>query len=234
MKKYSHEASFVYEGKRYRVRGNSEKEVIEKIALKKRDLEEGKITISSSMTVAQWTDKCMKVYKPNLSAEYRSEMMARINKHILSEIGNLPVRSVKPLQCQAILYNQADMSKSHITKLHQELRFIFSKAVENGLILSSPAEHLERPKGTQGKRRSLTETERKHLLKVADNDSTFNLFLMMLYCGCRPAEAMELQGRDIQKLQDVNVLHIRGTKTENADRYVPLPDVMYEKIKNTF
>lgn len=159
--------------------------------------------------------------------------MMRIKKHILSKIGQMPVKSVKPLMCQEILNSQIGMSKSHITKVHQELCFIFEKAVENHLILESPAAHLDRPKGMTKKHRSITATERKHLLSVADADPRFDLFLLMLYCGCRPAEAIHAKGMDIQELEGIHVLHIRGTKTENADRFVPLPDVLYEKIKDT-
>ena len=52
----------------------------------------------------------------------------------------------------------------------------------------------------------------------------------MYYCGCRPGEAIALIGKDIGK---DGLLHIRGTKTVNADRYVPIPPVLYAKIKNT-
>lgn len=233
MTEYKYKKSFTFEGKRYWIRGNSLEEVAKKEALKLRDLEEGRITISASMTVAQWTERCINVYKPNLSDSYKSEMKLRINKHILTAIGSLPIKSVKPLMCQEILNNQAGMSKSHITKIHQELCFIFEKAVENHLILDSPAKNLIRPKGTQGKRRSLTENERKHLLSVCGKSDRFILFLLMLYCGCRPAEAIRARGMDIDTLEGLHVLHIRGTKTENADRYVPIPDELYERIYKT-
>ena len=43
-------------------------------------------------------------------------------------------------------------------------------------------------------------------------------------------------GKDIITLMDngeaYNALHIRGTKSGNADRNVPLPDELYERIKN--
>ena len=29
------------------------------------------------------------------------------------------------------------------------------------------------------------------------------------------------------------MLHIRDAKTDNSDRFVPLPNVLYQKIKNT-
>jgi len=55
----------------------------------------------------------------------------------------------------------------------------------------------------------------------------------MLYCGCRPAEARNCIGKDIEVREGVRVLHIRGTKTVNSDRYVPIPDVLYNRVKDT-
>ena len=230
MKKYAFQKYFRFDGKRYVVYGDSEEEVIVKKALKLKDLEDGKVTVSGSMTVRQWVPRCLDAYKPNVSENYRKEMDFRIQKHILSQIGDMPLKSVKPLQCQDILNNQAGMSKSHIHKLHQELCFIFDRAVENKLILSSPADHLTRPVGTSGKRRSLTDIERKHFLQVCDVEPVFNLFLLMLYCGCRPGEAMECRGTDLTTIEGKDMLHIRGTKTENADRYVPIPADMLKRF----
>ena len=229
--KYEYSLDFSFEGRRYKVRGHSRDEVVAKKSLKLRDLEEGRVTINGSTTVSRWTEKCMETYKPNISDAYRKEMTYRLNKHVLSAIGNIAIKDVKPLQCQGILNNLAGMSKSQILKMHQEMCFIFDKAVENKLILESPAAHLVRPSAAYHKRRSITETERKHLLEVCV-DPKYTLFLLMLYCGCRPGEAMEAQGRDILYVDDIRCLHIRGTKTENADRFVPLPDVMYDRIKD--
>ena len=231
--KYEFTKSFTFEGKRYFAHGHTEEEAIEKKVRKLRDLEEGKITVNGSMSVSRWTERCLDAYKPNVSDYYREQMEYRIGKHILKHIGNLPVKAVKPLMCQEILNRLEGTSKSQITKVHQELRFIFEKAVENKLILESPAAHLVKPSGYYRKRRSITENERKHLLSVCDTDPKYNLFLLMLYCGCRPAEAIGAQGMDIIMVEDIRCLHIRGTKTENADRYVPLCDELYEKIKDT-
>lgn len=47
---------------------------------------------------------------------------------------------------------------------------------------------------------------------------------MLIYgCGCRPSEAARVEGRDIIELKGRKFLHIRGTKSRCADRYVPLP-----------
>ena len=40
-------------------------------------------------------------------------------------------------------------------------------------------------------------------------------------------------GKDIVQVDGQNLLHIRGTKNANADRFVPIPDELYPLIKNT-
>lgn len=230
MKEYKFRKTFTFDGKRYTIRADSEKELYEKVALKRRDLEEGRVVISGSMTVSAWTKEVLAAYKPNVSADYRSQMEQRINKHILADIGPLPVRSVKPLQCQAILNRQKGMSKSHIDKLYHELFFIFDKAVANQLIFKNPAAELIKPEGYDSSMRSLTPTEEKAWLSIMDQDPRFLLFQLMYYCGCRSSEAAGVLRTDFN-INGFPRLHIRGTKTKNSDRYVPVPDVLWNKVK---
>ena len=223
--------TFTFDGKRYYIRGATEREVYEKMALKWRDLEEGRIVLSGNMTVRAWTEKALTAYKPNVSGNYLSQMRQRINKHILGEIGELPIRSIKPLQCQEILNRQKGMSKSHIDKLYHELYFIFEKARTNQLILNNPASDLVKPEGYDNKRRSLTPAERMHWEKIMDTDERFILFQLMYYCGCRPSEAVNVLRSDFDTKNGYPRLHIRGTKTINSDRYVPVPLALWEKVK---
>ena len=232
-KTYQHSKWFSFDGKRYLVRADTEQELYEKIARKKLDLEQGRVLLHRSMSVRDWTKQAISTYKASVGDAYLDQMNMRINKHILSEIGDLPLKSVRPIHCQSIMNNQIGMSKSHITKVYQELHFIFEKAVKNKLIHENPADDLAIPKGVKGTRQSITEKERNALLNAADNDPGYVLFLLMLLCGCRPSEAIGAQGLDIQKVDGVNLLHIRGTKTANADRMVPIPDNLYCKIKST-
>lgn len=72
-----------------------------------------------------------------------------------------------------------------------------------------------------------------HIREVAKTDRRFYLFLLMLDCGCRPSESAEVKGMDIMVKDDIPLLHIRGTKTVNADRVVPIPPSLYDLIKDT-
>ncbi len=230
---YKYKKSFSFDGKRYYVYGNTLDEVYNKKAMRLSDLKQGKILMSGSMSVSDWTKICLDTYKPNVSESVKQDMSYRINKHILSAIGQTPLKSVTPLQCQQILSSQAGQSHSHIAKLYQELHFIFECARKNHYIFENPADGLSVPKGTQGKRRPITDKEREHLLKVAESYEPFKLYKLMLFCGCRSSEAVHCLGSDISVINDAPMLHIRGTKTSNSDRYVPIPRSFYAEIKDT-
>lgn len=232
MKKYKYTKMFTFDGKRYAVRADTEEELYEKMALKKRDLEEGRVVLSGKMSVAVWAEKCLEIYKPNVSDDYLSQMRLRIRKHILSEIGPLPLRSVKPLQCQAILNKQKGMSKSHIDKLYHELFFIFDRAEKNQLILKNPASDLVKPAGLYSSRRSLSPAEESHWLKIMNNDPRFMLFQLMYFCGCRSSEAARVVRADFSTSAGYPRLHIRGTKTKNSDRFVPVPQDLWIRVRD--
>ena len=57
--------TFTFEGKRYYVRGKTEREALLKLANKRRDLEEGKVAVSGNMTVSAWAYKAVEAYKTN-------------------------------------------------------------------------------------------------------------------------------------------------------------------------
>lgn len=232
MAKYKYRKTVTIDGERYDFYANTQEELFSKISNKKRDIQDGRQLVTGSMTVKQWVKICLETYKSNVKPETLENMTLRINKHIVSEIGGYPIKSVKPIQCQSIINAQAGMSYSHVRSIMQELKFIFEKAKENHLILENPAEHLVRPFCVKGKRRSITDYERKHLLAVAEKDDSYNLFLLMLYCGCRPKEAMIARGNDIKTIDGCRMLHIRGTKTVNSDRFVPMPDKIYDLVSN--
>lgn len=241
MKKYNYTSTFTYEGKRYYVYADTKEELGFRKANKLRDLKSNDKILSPKTTVSQWRQECYEVYKSGLSDKGKREAEYRYDKYIEGVIGNLPISKVTAIQCQKVLNQCAGMSFSQCDKLRQELRFIFQKALENELIRKNPANNLTMPESNRGKRRSITDSEREALYKAYDKYLTedgynikgglhpFILFIVMLETGCRPSEAVGLLGKDIDHKQ--KLLHIRGTKTECSDRYVPIPSTLYPLIK---
>lgn len=233
MTKYTYiRKTFTYAGRRYEVRGKSEEEALQKMIEKRFELKNGLVSVNGNTLLRDWYKIAFETYKPNVSDSYMKETMYRFEKHVVSDIGNYPLQNITPLQLQTILNRQKNRSKSHIAKLYQEIFFVFDCARKNNMIRKNPAADLVKPFGTLNKRRSLTNEEREHLLRVIPTDPRFNFFELMLYCGCRPAEAAEVRYDDVVMTQGIPFLHIRGTKTANSDRFVPIPEELKPQLLN--
>lgn len=232
MKKYKLRTTFTYEGQRYQVWADTEKELGQKKTLKLLELQNKKHK-EDNISVRDWTYRCVEVYKTNQSDITRKKFMQRIEHCILEHIGEYRVNAITPLQCQEVLNMQIGKSRTQINEVYQALKFIFSHAVFNDIIQKDPTLTLIKPKGTSNSRRSLTNMERIVFLDIAKTERRYYCFLLMYYCGCRPLEATECKGSDLYELDGQPMLHIRGTKTKNADRNVPIPPELWELIKST-
>lgn len=220
---------FTFDGKRYSVRGKTEREAYVKMIARQKELEEGRVVVSNSMTVKEWALKCVDIYKTNQKETTRKKYMDRMRACIFKYIGDRQLKIIKNIDLIEVLSYQAGKSDFQIRATRQMLQFIFGKAKEHKLIAENPAESLYLPSGTTKHRRQITSYEEEHFLKVCENDR-FIIFLLMYYCGCRPSEARKALGKDIEEIDGWHILHIRGEKTINADRYVPIPDELYKRI----
>lgn len=216
--------TFMYNGKRYYVRGKTERAVIEKLILKKQALERDEVLNPARRTVASWALECVDTYKVNQSEITREKYLQKLKSYVLNEIGALLIKDVTPIMCQRVLNLKGSKSKATINDTYQMLRFIFKYAKINKLISIDPTENLVKPSGYYNPRRSLTTSEEQHFLNVLNQHYVPVYFALMYYAGCRPSEASAVEFRDIVMRDGGRYLHIRGTKTKAADRYVPIVD----------
>lgn len=232
-KVFNYRRSFTFNGKRYYVRGDTELECIQKMARKLAELERGDTVKDSSAKVRDFALYCFETYrKPKVKEVTYRKYIGRLNRCILDSIGDMRLKDVKRIHCQQCLNALEGQSNYQIRQTIQMLTFIFEQAVIDGMLAKSPAVGIVAPRGTKTQRRSLTEEEEQTFLKVAKSDARFNIFLLSYYCGCRPEEARNIRGGDIVVIEDTPMLHIKGTKTLNADRIVPLDISFYETIKD--
>lgn len=222
--------SFRVDGHRYYVTGKTKKEAEQKAALKKQAIENGTLRVDSNMLVRDWVDKCYTDYKAHLGEETYKKDYAKAKRWISETIGDMPLKKVKNGDIQRVLNTMDGYADYTIKRVRQLFNWVFEKAVENDLLAKNPVVGTQRLKGGKTQRRAITDYEREHLIAVADKVPKLRFFLFMLYCGCRPAEVAEIQGRDIQFVDGVPMLHIRGTKTENADRMVTIPQPLFDRL----
>lgn len=232
-KKYKYTKTFIFEGQRYYARGNTLEEVVVNREKKKAELKARSKLVSGDMTLSEWAARCIPAYKTKQKDVTRENFKYLVNHYILKHIGMLPLKSITPLNCQDTLNELEGLSQYVINQVYIAMNFLFSHAVDNRLILENPAANITKGKGSKKERRALNAYEEKIFLSACEKDERFLLFLLMYYCGCRPSEACNVMGMDIQEVQGKHLLHIRGTKTVKADRFVPIPDAIYYKIKGT-
>lgn len=221
-------ASFSYEGKRYYVYANTEKELGEKLANKKAQVKSN--IPQTNMKVKEWAYFCVDKYKVNLQPLTKYKYINKMQRCVLDEIGEMRLNMVKPIDCQEVLNKYNGYAKSYIKEIYQVLRFIFGKAYDNDLIQRDITKNLTLPNGTKQVRRAITNDERVALYKAVEKNSKLLPFLVMLECGLRPSEALNLTTKDIIYVEGVPVLDVKGTKTENAKRKVPISNELLERI----
>lgn len=223
--------TFSYHGKRYDVYGKTEKELERKKRKKIAQIKEAEKKPDSSILLKTWANECIDVYKSNLSYRTYDNYSYALDHYILKDLGNYRLNEIKPLDCQRCLNKLKGLSKFTIGHTYQIMNFVFQKAVENDLLSKNPASNITKPKGNSYKhRRALNVYEEKVFLNSVKQHPHKLVFLLMYDCGCRPSEARRVEGQDFFDRNGKLYLHIRGTKTENADRKVPVSDLVAEAL----
>ncbi len=222
-----------YNGKSYSAYGSTAKEAQQKLQQKLDALKQGVDVSGGNMTVDAWFDKWFETYRipkgicqPVLK---RQESMYR--RLVSPSIGLMKLCNVRDIHLQKILNSQAGMSSDHISKLAILLRSMFSKAHTSRLILFDPSASLEKPSGTSGSHRSLTDEEQDAFLTVARTHPRGAWIQTLLYTGMRPGESATLVWNDVDFERNEIHIHtaraagtteIKAPKTDAGSRDIPM------------
>jgi len=232
---------FTYEGKKYDLTAKNQEELAIKVAMRKRDIDEGKVAIGRNMLVKVWFKEFMKIYKEkSISPETYDDYLSRANSKILPLLGSMQIKDVRPVHCQRVLNEMSGYSKTYISKTYNTMYQMFKRAEQNKLILSNPAADLEMPEAEDGTHRAITDAEREITYKVAETHRGGLWVLTMLLTGMRPSETASLQGRHLDfKCKSITVegaikkkdSRIGKTKTKSGNRSIPMPEELFDKYK---
>lgn len=235
-------------GERHWVRGETEQEIADKIAEQKFKIKMGQDKIDGKMTVAAWARNWLKEYidpkvrepgapkkRGTMTQHSRDMYQAKLDHYIIPALGHYRLCDVKDIHLKKFLNTQRDMSDSHMKKLKIVLGGMFGQAFKSRLIPFDPSEDLELPAACSGKRRSLTEYERKMIVELAQTHKHGLWILFLLNTGIRPGESAPLQVYDLDLKSEQPRVKIYkdiegGTndtisdpKTEAGNREVPIP-----------
>ena len=217
-----------YKDKRVDCVANSKKELLEKVAKKKAQID--RQTIDQQMRLADFCQLYLDTYKrDNVSASWFVDLCQLKNK-MVDAIGNKPVGKIKPMEMQNFLNRQTDLADSTIKKIYDFTNQITHHMTVNGA--TDYVFNLTAPKGRSGEiGRSLTQAEQDALLRAIKGHRGEVFISIMYYCGLRPSEVSALQWKDIDLEKNIISVYkavkqdgsIGDTKSSAGVREVPVP-----------
>lgn len=195
------------------------------------------LILDDTTTVAELAAEWYENRKEGLSLSRREDYCSAINLRICPVLGTMKVRDVKPEHCQRVMAKCAGLAFSTQQKTVSTMKQIFECAVDNGLMIRSPAERIKAGGAKPTEKEALT-VEQCAQLEAAVKGTRAYIFVMLgLYAGLRREEICGLQWKDVDLKSDPprltvnNAMRFAGGKAEfparlkskAAHRTIPLP-----------
>ena len=221
--------TFTFEGKRYSVQRKTERELKKAVEKKLSELKEGKEK-EACITFKSYAYRWLRIYKTPYVSDSTDEMYQASINTLCRYIGTKQLKRVTAEDIQKIITAEYEdgVSKSKMDKTILTVKQIYRQAVSDRLISYDPTTTIKKPRIEECSRRALTDEEYKAILERAKDHEYGGLVLTILYLGLRPMEVSLLTVGDITD----TYVHVRGTKSKKADRYVVRPDALTFDLRN--
>ncbi len=230
------------------VTAKTKTECTEKLELLKEQYGKPTEKINSEMPFGEWIDFWYQTYcKHTIRLTTQLEYESRIYKHIIPEIGSIPLNKLTQADLQQFYARTkssgrkikvetygAGLSDRVVRAIHANCRSALEKAVQEGLIRINPAIGCKLPPKKSREMKVLTQNEVIRFLNRAKEEDYFELFLLELGTGMRRGEILALKWGDLNFTtgelrieRQVNVFSgeqvISVPKTKSSIRTVILP-----------
>ncbi len=229
---------FYKNGRQITVYGKTQKDVIQKYKkIKNEDIN----SISSDITLKEWFDKFITLYKSK-NVKDTTIRATNIDFKNAQSLYNKPIKKINQFEVQHLINNISGNSSR--LRTYTLLNALYEKALLNKLVDTNIMKLVEKPIYKAKENIALTNYEEQQFIEVCKNNKYGNFFLICLYQGLRKGECRALQVKDIDfenKTLTVDESlnpHTERTDTKNSqsNRIMPLFEksikVLKESIKN--
>jgi len=230
------------------VTAKSKMECAEKLEILKSQYGKPSEEVDSNMSFGEWIDFWYRTYcRHTIRTTTQLEYENRIYKHIIPEIGNIPLNQLTQSDLQQFYAREkangrkirveiygAELSDRVIRAIHANCRSALERAAQDGLIKTNPAIGCKLPPKKSREMKVLTQDEIIRFLNRAREEGYYELFLLELATGMQRGEILALKWGDLNFKtgelrieRQVNVIHgetiISVPKTKSPIRTVILP-----------
>lgn len=219
------ELRFYFEAQQYSVyskdRAKLTKKKEEKIKKLKREQRErkNKIQEKAVYTLNAWYEFWYNNYKlPFVSTQTAKEIKSLFKNHVLVSFGKCYLDEITIEILQAYLNKMPKTRKKELIVTY--FNACMQKAEDLEHIKKNPFKLVVRDKKIKNIRKAFSIEEQERILNHIKNANYehYKLILFYLATGVRRSEALAITSKDFNG----QVLHVPGTKTDNADRYIKI------------
>lgn len=196
-------------------------------------------------TLDEWFDIWINNYKKrNIKETTLNRYIRYYKNNVKNFIGNMKLSAIKQIHIQSLFNNEYNSRLSQSTQRHlySFLRSIFNYAVINDYIAKNPVVNIIF-NSSKNNTRVLSLEEQQLFLKYARGYTYYNLYVFLIYTGCRIGEALALTWADIDfENNHINISKTYGKnynyttncteeythspKTSTSERVIPMHDIV--------
>lgn len=213
----------------------TERALRDKVMELKMQIKTGEVIKQYDMPMSYYARSWMDTYKASAGINTRAMYQNIVEKHIIPEIGDLPLNKIVRSDIQRIINDRADHQRT-CEQIKMTLVQIFNSAIDDKLLHENVAKKITMPKKQKAEKRALTDLE-KEAIRRADFDFRERaLVTLLFYFGLRRGEVLALTKSDIDMKKnlltinksvvfDKNTPIVKtGAKSDAGNRIIPIPE----------
>lgn len=201
----------------------------EKLLEKVREGKSKKREIKKKLVFIDWCKKWLEVYKQDLRESSKKRYKQIVEKYMEPFFKNTLMENVTQEQVQVFINGMKGERNKEYAFI--TVRQILKQAYINRKITEDISGMLVKPrKYRHARRTALSMVEQQEFMKVLKTyEPDVQIFMMFsIILGTRRAETLAFRLEDINEL--TKKVHIRGTKTYGADRFIKISDDMIQLL----
>ena len=178
----------------------------------------GVVSKPSALKLSDWMREWYKLYTAHLSPTTRAGYLQQIEFHVVRELGNIPLKDLKPNDVQAwvndLSHNQG-LSGQTVKNIFLNLKSALKVARKQKMITENPCQDIVLPPIKPYKAQVYNTEQIKQMLSAAEETDMYLLVVIEANLGLRKGEIAELKWSDIDL--EKGIVHITRSRVK-ADK----------------